>query len=57
MNFAEYVANPLDVNEWRDHLIEMLSDRDRSLPTEVTIQQIRQAYAPKAIAQKYIDLF
>ena len=57
MNLAEYVENPLDVNDWRDRLTEMLSDRDRYLPTEVTIQQIRQAYAPKAIAQKYIDLF
>ena len=57
MNLAEYVENPLDVNEWRDHLTEMLSDRDRYLPAEVTIQKIRQAYEPKAIAQKYIDLF
>ena len=57
MNLAEYVDNPLDVNEWRDRLTEMLSDRDRYLPTEVTIQKIRQAYEPKAIAQKYIDLF
>ena len=57
MNLAEYVDNPLDVNEWSDRLTEMLSDRDRYLPMEVTIQKIRQAYAPKAIAQKYIDLF
>ena len=57
MNLAEYVDNPLDVNEWCDRLTEMLSDRDRYLPAEVTIQKIRQAYEPKAIAQKYIDLF
>jgi len=57
MNMAEYVENPLDTDEWGDRLTQMLSDRDRYLPTPATIQKIRQAYAPKAIAQKYIDLF
>lgn len=57
MNLAEYVENPLDVDEWCDRLTDMLKNRDRYLPKESTIQKIRQAYEPKAIAQKYIDLF
>jgi glycosyltransferase involved in cell wall biosynthesis len=57
MNLAEYVENPVDVDEWCDRLIEMLGDRDRYLPTASTIQQIRQAYEPMKIAKQYIDLF
>ena len=57
MNLAEYVENPMDVNEWGDRLTDMLTNRDRYLPTIATIQKIRQAYDPVAIAQKYIDLF
>jgi glycosyltransferase involved in cell wall biosynthesis len=57
MNLAEYVENPLDVDEWCDRITEMLGDRDRYLPTASTVQQIRQAYAPVAIAKQYIDLF
>lgn len=57
MNFAEYVENPMDVNEWGDRLTDMLTNRDRYLLTIATIQKIRQAYDPVAIAQKYIDLF
>jgi len=56
MNLAEYIENPMDVNEWRDRLTDMLNNRDRYLPTVITIQKIRQAYEPVAIAQKYIDL-
>jgi glycosyltransferase involved in cell wall biosynthesis len=57
MNLAEYVENPLDVDEWCDRITEMLGDRNRYLPTASTVQQIRQAYAPVAIAKQYIDLF
>jgi len=57
MNLAEYVENPVDVDEWCDRLTEMLGDRDRYLPTASTIQQIRQAYEPMKIAKQYIDLF
>jgi len=57
MNLAEYVENPLDVDEWKERLTDMLKNRDQYLPTEASIQKIRQAYEPKAIAQKYIDLF
>lgn len=57
MNLAEYVENPMDVNEWRDRLTDMLTNRDRYLPTNNMIQSVRQAYDPIAIAQKYIDLF
>ncbi len=35
----------------------MLNNRDRYLLTDATVQQIRQAYEPVAITQKYIDLF
>ncbi|NUN65850.1 glycosyltransferase family 4 protein [Pseudanabaena biceps] len=57
MNMAEYVDNPMDISEWCDRLTEMLNNRDRYLPTESTIQKIRQAYEPVEIAKKYIDLF
>jgi hypothetical protein len=57
MNLAEYVENSMDVDEWSDRLTDMLTNRDRYLPTIATIQKIIQAYDPVAIAQKYIDLF
>lgn len=57
MNMAEYVTDPMNVAEWCDRLTDMLNHRDQYLPTNETIQRIRQAYAPEAIAQKYIDLF
>jgi len=57
MNLAEYIENPMDVDEWHDRLTDMLTNRDRYLPTNNMIQNIRQAYDPIAIAQKYIDLF
>jgi glycosyltransferase involved in cell wall biosynthesis len=57
MNFAEYVENPMDVDEWCDRLTDMLNHREQYLPSEAKIKQIRQAYEPVAIAQKYIDLF
>lgn len=57
MNLAEYVENPLDVNEWCDRLTEMLTNHDRYLPSHNTMQLIREAYDPVKIAQKYIDLF
>jgi len=57
MNLAEYVDNPMDVDEWCDRLTDMLNNRDHYLPTASTIQQIRQAYEPVAIAKQYIDLF
>ena len=57
MNLAEYVEDPLNVDEWCDRLSEMLNHRDRYLPSETTIQKIRQAYDPILIAQQYIDLF
>lgn len=57
MNMAEYVNDPMNVIEWCDRLTHMLNHRDQYLPNEETIRQIRQAYAPEVIAQKYIDLF
>ncbi|PZO39612.1 MAG: hypothetical protein DCF19_13590 [Pseudanabaena frigida] len=57
MNLAEYVENPLDVDEWCDRLTTMLSDRDKYLPTQAEVQQIRQTYEPVAIAKKYIEVF
>jgi len=57
MNLAEYVENPMDVDEWGDRLANILRNRDDYLPTKDTIQKIRQAYEPVAIAQKYINLF
>jgi len=57
MNLAEYVENPMDVDEWGDRLTDMLTNRDRYLPTIATMQKIRQTYDPVAIAQKYINLF
>jgi glycosyltransferase involved in cell wall biosynthesis len=57
MNLAEYVQNPMDVDEWCDRLTEMLTNRDRYLPNHNTIKLIRQTYDPIAIAKKYVDLF
>jgi hypothetical protein len=51
------VENPLDVDEWRDRLTDMLNHRDQYLPDQLLIQTIRQTYDPVAIAKKYVDLF
>jgi glycosyltransferase involved in cell wall biosynthesis len=57
MQRAVYVENPLDVDEWRDRLTDMLNHRDQYLPDQLLIQTIRQTYDPVAIAKKYVDLF
>lgn len=57
MQRAVYVENPLDVDEWRDRLTDMLNHQDQYLPDQLLIQTIRQTYDPVAIAKKYVDLF
>jgi glycosyltransferase involved in cell wall biosynthesis len=57
MQRAVYVENPLDVDEWRDRLTDMLNHREQYLPDQLLIQTIRQTYDPVAIAKKYVDLF
>ena len=57
MQRAVYVENPLDVNEWRDRLTDMLNHRDQYLPDQLLIQTIRQTYDPVAIARQYLELF
>ena len=57
MQRAVYVENPLDVDEWRDRLTDMLNHRDQYLPDQLLIQTIRQTYDPVAIAQQYLELF
>ena len=57
MQRAVYVENPLDVDEWRDLLTDMLNHRDQYLPDQLLIQTIRQTYDPVAIARQYLELF
>jgi len=56
MDLAQYVQNPTDVDEWCDRLTEMITNRDRYVPSLNTIQLIRQTYDPVVIAKKYVDL-
>jgi len=57
MNLAEYVRNPMDVDEWCDRLTDMLTNRDRYAPSPDIVQLIRQTYDPLAIAKQYVALF
>ncbi|MDX2254015.1 MAG: glycosyltransferase family 1 protein [Pseudanabaenaceae cyanobacterium bins.39] len=57
MNLAQYVQNPMDIDEWCDRLTEMLTNRDRYVPSSNTVQLIRQTYDPVAIAKQYVALF
>ncbi|MEE3715921.1 glycosyltransferase family 1 protein [Tumidithrix elongata RA019] len=57
LGLAQYINDPLDVDEWRDRMAQILQFRSDFLPLQSTVDLIRSTYDPVAIAQKYVDLF
>jgi glycosyltransferase involved in cell wall biosynthesis len=56
LGLAAYVQDAYDVNEWRDRIEEILTNRDRFMPTEAIKRQFKHAYDPVTLCRKYLTL-
>lgn len=55
--YARYVDNPLDSLELANAIAEVLNNRQKWLPNQQAIEQIRSTYDIKNIGEEYINLF
>lgn len=56
LNLAEYLTDPESATEMATRITEMLRQRPRFLPTPEVVAQIRAAYAPRTVAQRFVNL-
>lgn len=55
LGLAQYVDDPLDDSELADLLATLLRDRMRYVPTAEAVEEIRAAYAPRRVAELYLE--
>jgi glycosyltransferase involved in cell wall biosynthesis len=56
LELAEYVQDAYDVEEWGDRLVQILTNRDRYIPSAEIQQKFKTAYDPIALCHKYLSL-